>query len=90
MRYRVLLWRTSASRKADVEQVVPRVLDVDDAIRSLMQKLDLGYANTALAYAIDRDTSEVCPDNWKRQVRCHVSGKFSCIKDDTWQGPLPD
>src|SRR5258708_825412 len=54
MRYRVQLWRTSVSRKADVEHVV-RALDVEDAIYSLMKTLDLAFGFASLLGYIYRE-----------------------------------
>ncbi len=87
MRYRVQLWRTSVSRKADVEHVV-RALNVEDAIYSLMKTLDWGYASSALAYPVDKEAENISPENWRRRVRCRISGKASCITDNFWHSPL--
>ena len=82
MRYHVQLWRTSLSQQADEEHVV-RASNVDDAIQALMKTLDWGYASAALAYPVDKTVKDVSPENWRRRVRCRISGKISSIKNDT-------
>lgn len=89
MRYRVQLWRTLASRKADVEHVV-RASNVEDAIYSLMKTFDWGYASLALAYPVDMEAEDISPDYWRQKVRCRISGKVSCITDNLWQRPLAE
>ncbi|MBA2395373.1 MAG: hypothetical protein H0V70_21810 [Ktedonobacteraceae bacterium] len=86
MAYKVMLWRRSTSRQPDVVCIAPRVSDIDDAIRYSMQKMDCGYASAALAYPTDKDKEDIGPDNWRKRVKCLISGKYSYVKDDSWQG----
>jgi hypothetical protein len=86
MAYKVMLWRRSTSRQPDAERIVPRASDIDDAIRFLMQDKDVGYASVALAYPTDKNKEDIGPENWRQRVRCRISGKYSYVKDDSWQG----
>ena len=85
MRYRVQLWRTANSRKADIERVV-RAVSVDDAIESLMKTFDWGYASSALAYPVNMEMEEVTSEYWRKRVRCNITGKFSFSRVN--EGPV--
>jgi hypothetical protein len=88
MRYRVQLWRTSTSGKPELEQVA-RGLDVDDAVGSVMKTFELSYANLALALPVDKNLEDASPENWRRHIRCRISGEISYIRDDSWKDRRP-
>lgn len=80
MRYQVQLWRTTTSKKPELERIV-RASSVDDAIGSVMKSFDWNYAGRALALPTDKDLKEALPEHWRRGVRCRQSGEVSYTKE---------
>jgi hypothetical protein len=87
MRYRVQLWRTSTSKKPELEQVA-RGSSVDDAISSVMKTFEWSYACLALALPVNKNLEDALPENWRRRVRCRISGEISYAKVGNWQDHL--
>jgi hypothetical protein len=74
MRYQVGIFPSATSPKEEVKRVV-RAYNTDDAIASFVKAEDLPGAYAAYAYPIHSGRNAPISDDWRRRIRCSVTGK---------------
>jgi hypothetical protein len=74
MRYQVGIFPSATSPKKEVKRVV-RACNTDDAIASFVKTEDWPSAYAAYAYPIHSGRNAPIPADWRRSIRCSVTGR---------------